>query len=100
MMSNYKLLIDMIINKRRIGNTSLEISELGMGTAPIGGWPIEVREDQAFINIQHFCNSPTSGLLVKTSNCCCSIALMILCPPSINNSKFSFSLLLKSSPFR
>ena len=38
----------MTINKRRIGNTSLEISELGMGTAPIGGWPIEVKEDQAF----------------------------------------------------
>ena len=38
----------MKIKNRKIGNTDLEISELGIGTAPIGGWPIEVTEDQAF----------------------------------------------------
>ena len=37
----------MKIKNRKIGNTDLEISELGIGTAPIGGWPIEVTEDQA-----------------------------------------------------
>ena len=38
----------MKINKRKIGNTNIEVSELGMGTAPIGGWPIEVSENDAF----------------------------------------------------
>ena len=38
----------MNINKRKIGNSDLEISELGMGTAPIGGWPTAVNEEQAF----------------------------------------------------
>jgi D-threo-aldose 1-dehydrogenase len=36
-----------MIKKRKIGNTSLEVSELGMGTAPIGGWPIAVSFDDA-----------------------------------------------------
>ena len=39
----------MTIKKRKIGNTNLEITELGMGTAPIGGWPIEVSENDATI---------------------------------------------------
>ena len=38
----------MIINVRKIGNTDIEISELGMGTAPIGGWPTSTNENQAF----------------------------------------------------
>ena len=33
-----------MINKRKIGNTSLEVSELGMGTAPIGGRPKAINE--------------------------------------------------------
>lgn len=37
-----------MIHKKRIGNTSLEVSQLSMGTAPIGGWPSEVNEEQAF----------------------------------------------------
>ena len=37
-----------MINKRKIGNTDLTISELSMGTAPIGGWPIEVSANQAY----------------------------------------------------
>ena len=37
-----------MIKKRRIGNTNLEVTELSMGTAPIGGWPIEVNSDQAY----------------------------------------------------
>jgi len=37
----------MVIKKRKIGNTDLEVSELGMGTAPIGGWPVVVSPDQA-----------------------------------------------------
>ena len=36
-----------MIKKRRIGNTDLEVSELSMGTAPIGGWPVAVNSDQA-----------------------------------------------------
>ena len=36
-----------MIKKRKIGNTNLEVSELSMGTAPIGGWPIAVNSEQA-----------------------------------------------------
>lgn len=36
-----------MINKKKIGKTDLEISEFGMGTAPIGGWPIAVDPDLA-----------------------------------------------------
>ena len=36
-----------MIKKRKIGNTNLEVSELGIGTAPIGGWPVAVSPDQA-----------------------------------------------------
>ena len=36
-----------IIKKKKIGSTQLEITELGMGTAPIGGWPIEVTPENA-----------------------------------------------------
>ena len=42
----------MKINKRKIGNTNIEITELGMGTAPIGGWPIEVSENDAFNTLE------------------------------------------------
>ena len=36
-----------MIIKRKIGKTNLEVSELGMGTACIGGWPIAISENQA-----------------------------------------------------
>ena len=36
-----------MIEKRKIRNTDLEVSELGMGTAPIGGWPVAVSFEQA-----------------------------------------------------
>ena len=36
-----------MIKKRKIRNTDLEVSELGMGTATIGGWPVVVSPDQA-----------------------------------------------------
>ena len=42
----------MKINKRKIGNTNIEVTELGMGTAPIGGWPIEVSENEAFNTLE------------------------------------------------
>ena len=42
----------MKINKRKIGNTNIEVTELGMGTAPIGGWPIEVSEKEAFNTLE------------------------------------------------
>ena len=38
---------NIIIKKNRIGSTQLEITELGMGTAPIGGWPIAVTPETA-----------------------------------------------------
>ena len=37
-----------MIKKRKIGKTNLEVTELGMGTAPIGGWPIAINPDQAY----------------------------------------------------
>ena len=42
----------MKINKRKIGNTNLEVTELGMGTATIGGWPIEVSENDALSTLE------------------------------------------------
>jgi len=36
-----------MIKKRKIGNTDLEVTELGMGTAPIGGWPKIVTPEDA-----------------------------------------------------
>ena len=36
-----------MIRKRKLGNTNLEVSELSMGTAPIGGWSITVNADDA-----------------------------------------------------
>ena len=42
----------MILNKRKIGNTSLEVSELGFGGAPIGGWPTLVTEDDAYSTVK------------------------------------------------
>ena len=41
-----------MINKRKIGDLNLEVTELGMGTATIGGWPIEVSEKQAYETLQ------------------------------------------------
>ncbi|HIC76565.1 MAG TPA: aldo/keto reductase, partial [Candidatus Dadabacteria bacterium] len=42
----------MKINKRKIGNTNIEVTELGMGTATIGGWPIEVSENDALSTLE------------------------------------------------
>ncbi len=39
----------MTINKRKIGNTNVEVTELGCGTAPIGGWPVPVSDQEAEI---------------------------------------------------
>ena len=36
------------IAKRKIGDTDLAITELGMGCAPIGGWPVAVSDEIAF----------------------------------------------------
>ncbi|MFL2510245.1 MAG: aldo/keto reductase [Alphaproteobacteria bacterium] len=40
-----------MIKKRKIGLTNLEISELGMGTAPLGGWPVAVDPEEAQLTI-------------------------------------------------
>tara|TARA_Y100000590_G_scaffold470187_1_gene662622 strand:+ start:787 stop:1836 length:1050 start_codon:yes stop_codon:yes gene_type:complete len=37
-----------MIKKRKIGKTNIEITELGIGTAQIGGWPKEVNNKEAF----------------------------------------------------
>ena len=36
-----------MIKKRKIGNTDLEVSEISLGTAPIGGWPKVVSFEEA-----------------------------------------------------
>ena len=36
-----------MIKKRKIGKTDLEVSELSLGTAPLGGWPIATSDEQA-----------------------------------------------------
>ena len=70
----------MILNKRKIGNTSLEVSELGFGGAPIGGWPTLVTEDDAYSTvkaawdngIRYFDTAPgygmSEGLLIEWLN--------------------------------
>ena len=40
-----------MIKKRKIGKTDLEVSELSMGTAPLGGWPIETNDKKAYETI-------------------------------------------------
>ena len=43
----------MTIKKRKIGNTNLEITELGFGTAPLGVWPIKVSENDALSTLEN-----------------------------------------------
>ena len=40
-----------MIKKRKIGKTNLEITELSIGTAQIGGWPKEVNNQEAFATL-------------------------------------------------
>ena len=41
-----------MINKRKIGKLNLEVTEIGLGTAPLGGWPIAVNEEEAFKTLE------------------------------------------------
>ena len=41
-----------MINKRKIGNTNIEVSELGFGCAPLGGWPVAVSEQDANLSLE------------------------------------------------
>ena len=41
-----------MINKRKIGKINLEVTEIGLGTAPLGGWPIAVNEEEAFKTLE------------------------------------------------
>ena len=58
-----------MIKKRKIGNTSLEVSELSMGTAPLGGWPIATDSVKAHetlskawdVGIRYFDTAPLYG---------------------------------------
>ena len=36
-----------MIKKRKIGKTDIEISEIGFGCAPLGGWPVAVSDNAA-----------------------------------------------------
>ena len=40
-----------MIKKRKIGSTNLEVSELSMGTAPLGGWPSEISNERSYETI-------------------------------------------------
>ena len=42
----------MTVKKRYIGKTNVEVSELGFGTAPLGGWPVEVSDKNAQSSLQ------------------------------------------------
>jgi D-threo-aldose 1-dehydrogenase len=42
----------MTVKKRFIGKTNVEVSELGFGTAPLGGWPVEVSDKNAQSSLQ------------------------------------------------
>ena len=41
-----------MINKRKIGNTDIEVSELGFGCAPLGGWPVSVSDKDANLSLE------------------------------------------------
>ena len=42
----------MTVKKRFIGKTNIKVSELGFGTAPLGGWPVEVSDKNAQSSLQ------------------------------------------------
>ena len=41
-----------MIKKRQIGKLDLYVSEIGLGTAPLGGWPIAVDEQKALETLE------------------------------------------------
>ena len=41
-----------MIEKRQIGNLDLYVTEIGIGTAPLGGWPIAVDEQKALETLE------------------------------------------------
>ncbi len=41
-----------MINKRKIGTTDIEVSELGFGSAPLGGWPVAVSDQDANLSLE------------------------------------------------
>jgi len=41
-----------MINKRKIGKTDIEVSELGFGCAPLGGWPVAVSDQDANLSLK------------------------------------------------
>jgi len=41
-----------MIKKRQIGNLDLYVTEIGIGTAPLGGWPIAVDEQKALETLE------------------------------------------------
>ena len=40
-----------MIYKRKIGKTDIEVSELGFGCAPLGGWPVAVSDQDAKLSL-------------------------------------------------
>ena len=62
-----------MINKRKIGNTDIEVSELGFGCAPLGGWPMSVQmnKEVTFLKllgskgIRYFDTAPLYGSCLK-----------------------------------
>jgi len=41
-----------MIYKRKIGKTDIEVSELGFGCAPLGGWPVAVSDQDAKLSLE------------------------------------------------
>ena len=41
-----------MVNKRKIGKTNIEVSELGFGCAPLGGWPLAVSDNDANLSLE------------------------------------------------
>ena len=58
-----------MINKRKIGKTNLEVTEISMGTAPIAGWPSPISSNDAYdtfskaweLGIRYFDTAPLYG---------------------------------------
>ena len=59
-----------MINKRKKEKLNLEVTEIGLGTAPLGGWPIAVNEEEAFKTLETVWNQgiryfDTAPLMVR-----------------------------------
>ena len=57
-----------MINKRKIGKTDIEVSELGFGCAPLGGWPVAVSDQDANLSLETANKSSSPNSVTASGN--------------------------------